>query len=351
MSNTIKVRWFPFHSTVEDILPLLEGVPKRVVGAFLRDIWQRTGTYSSRVDWSEPDKWIPEKLSGDSETFAWEVWKGTKGRVNPRHIYGSYLFINHYELVWTDSKGSYHISDTGTQFLNDELQALGEMDRREGLLFLLNLVALRGRSKYGDLLPEWAEYLREHSSWRGAEMVRDSLKRRLANLVDRGFIKGEASVYNVCTPGIDYFTKISSAGEANLRADVFGAVSRYNGTQRELIKQRLSEMSPRGFEFFISGLLEAMGYEDVQVTPPTGDKGVDVKATIHIGTTPVIEVFQLKRTRHRIGRRVLDELRGALVHHDATIGTIITLGEFTRGCLEASSLARAARIGLIDGGC
>jgi len=108
-------------------------------------------------------------------------------------------------------------------------------------------------------------------------------------------------------------------------------------------------MHPYRFEHLIRELLEAMGYEDVTVTKESGDKGVDVVATVQFGITTITEVVQVKRHQASIGRPVLDQLRGALPYHKAIRGTLITLGSFSKGCTEAALYPGAAPIGLIDG--
>jgi restriction system protein len=92
-----------------------------------------------------------------------------------------------------------------------------------------------------------------------------------------------------------------------------------------------------------------MDYENVAVTKQSGDKGVDVVATMQFGITTVTEVVQVKRHQGSIGRPVLDQLRGALPYHGAIRGTLITLGSFSKGCTEAALFPGAAPIGLIDG--
>lgn len=99
----------------------------------------------------------------------------------------------------------------------------------------------------------------------------------------------------------------------------------------------------------VSDLLVAMGYEDVTVTKQSGDKGVDVLARMQFGITTVTEVVQVKRHQGSIGRPVLDQLRGALPYHGAIRGTIITLGNFSKGCAEAALFPGAAPVGLING--
>jgi restriction system protein len=51
-------------------------------------------------------------------------------------------------------------------------------------------------------------------------------------------------------------------------------------------------MDPYSFEQLICDLLTEMGYEDVQVTEPSNDKGVDVKAVVQFGITTINEVIR-----------------------------------------------------------
>jgi restriction system protein len=109
------------------------------------------------------------------------------------------------------------------------------------------------------------------------------------------------------------------------------------------------QLPPYEFEHFVKSLLEAMDYENVEVTQQSGDKGVDVVANYQFGITEIREVVQVKRTESTVGRRTIDELRGALPYHRAIRGTIITLGPFARGVAEAALFQGAAPITLIDG--
>ena len=108
-------------------------------------------------------------------------------------------------------------------------------------------------------------------------------------------------------------------------------------------------MHPYRFEHLVRDLLEAMGYEDVTVTKASGDYGVDVVATVQFGITTITEVVQVKRRQDSIQRPILDQLRGALPYYKALRGTIITLGTFSQGCIDAALFVGAAPIGLIDG--
>lgn len=71
-------------------------------------------------------------------------------------------------------------------------------------------------------------------------------------------------------------------------------------------------MNPYKFEHLVGQLLEAMGYEQVEVTKASGDKGVDVVGKVQVGITTITEVVQVKRMQNTITRPFIDQLRGAL---------------------------------------
>jgi restriction system protein len=92
-----------------------------------------------------------------------------------------------------------------------------------------------------------------------------------------------------------------------------------------------------------------MGYEDVEVTQPSNDKGVDVKAVAQFGITTINEVIQVKRHQANVQRPVLDMLRGSLHRFKAQKGTIITIGDFGKGAKDSAFEMGAAPITLING--
>src|SRR5690606_8112128 len=102
--------------------------------------------------------------------------------------------------------------------------------------------------------------------------------------------------------------------EGSVKETLLRSLEAYNRQQRDVLKKRLFRLTPYQFERMIKDLLEAMGYENVEVTKASGDQGVDLIASIQFGSTTIREVIQVKRVQGSVGRPVLDQLRGAL--HD-----------------------------------
>ena len=105
--RTRKVRTplFPLYSEVRSLLPIWDGVQKENVRELIKEILEHTGTPQNPVDWSDPDTWIGKRLTGQHQELARRIWEGTHKTVNPRHVYGSYLFIYGYDLLVPDPTG------------------------------------------------------------------------------------------------------------------------------------------------------------------------------------------------------------------------------------------------------
>ncbi len=342
----VRTPMFPCYSVVGDLLIIFQDIPKATVIGMINAIWEQTGTPQNPVDWTDPDQWISERLSGDNVDLAKRVWEESKHAVNPRYIYGAYLFINSFELLEPDSMGIYKLTSKGKGFLENDKILIAEIDDIEGVIQLLSILSTKTKAKRADLLPEWTEFLREYSKFGKPSTIKDSLRRRLVNIVERGLVEKEGNAYSITQKGIEYAaTKVAD----DPKKKVIRSLTDYNSKQVVVLREKLGEMSAKAFEKLIGDLLEAMGYEDVEVTKESGDKGVDVVATVQFGITTIIEVVQVKRHQGNIGRPILDQLRGALPYHKAIRGTLITLGSFSKGCTEAALFPGAAPITLIDG--
>jgi restriction system protein len=348
-THRVRTPIFPVYSDVLALLRIWESEPKGRVLKLIQDIWDQTGTPQNPVDWTDPDAWIEERLKGESADLARRIWVESGRQVNPRHTYGVYLYINTYQLLQPDDAGVYQLTPSGTAFLAGDPVLLRELDEVEGIGKLLAILSTKARARRSDLLPDWGEYLREHSKFGTSSTIKDTLRRRLVNLVQRGYVERDGNYYLISPDGLEYAASFVPETAADPRREVVRAISAFNDARRQALRDALSVINPTAFEHLVRDLLEAMGYEDVQVTKQSGDKGVDVVATVQFGITSIIEVVQVKRHKSSITRPVLDQLRGALPYHKAIRGTIITLGSFTAGCKEAAVYPGAAPITLIDG--
>jgi restriction system protein len=344
----VRTPWFPTYSEVKHLLPLLDGVPKADVVGMNNTLYEQMGTPQNPVDWTEPNIWIPQRLKGTFEALAMRIWKKSGETVNPRYLYGSYMLINTYALLETDTSNVYRLQERGQTFLANDMTLIRELDDVEGILELLVILSGKTKAKRADILPQWSAFLKEHSNYKTDSSIQDTLRNRLINLVDRGLVERNGNNYTLSSTGQTYLSSLLIEN-LNPRRDVQRAVEVFNEQQRLTMRAMLEKMHPYKFEHLVRDLLEAMGYEDVIVTKQSGDKGVDVVATVQFGITTITEVVQVKRYKGNVTRDEIDKLRGALVYQKAIRGTLITLGGFSKGCAEASVYPGGAPIGLIDG--
>lgn len=120
----------------------------------------------------------------------------------------------------------------------------------------------------------------------------------------------------------------------------------------------ISEMEPRLFESLVAGALRDDGYEDVILTPRSGDEGIDVIA-LRRGRFPMRMVVQAKR--YRPDRRVKAAEVRELLHvldadRKATSALFTTTSSFAPGVSTDRTIApyltkagEPGRLNLMDG--
>ncbi|ASQ90467.1 hypothetical protein CHL67_05610 [Prosthecochloris sp. GSB1] len=97
-------------------------------------------------------------------------------------------------------------------------------------------------------------------------------------------------------------------------------------------------ITPRQFEEFIAELLRRLGFNDVILTPRSGDGGKDIIASHSVQGIPLTFYFECKK--YAEGNKIqLDTMRSLLgtVAHDSrkvNKGILVTTSTFTKGCKE-----------------
>ncbi len=289
---TVQAPLFPTYAELGRAIKALDGEPVQRVRDMIGAVWEQTGTPQTRVDWSDPDKWIGERLTGEQQALARKVWESSKGVLNPRYLYGSYLFINRLRLL-DQEDGIYQLNERGRKFLAGDEAILRELDAAEGLPKLLSLIAERSPCRRGDILPAWSDYLKSVSLFATPSTFSDTLRRRIVNLADRGLVSREGNLYGITDQGLEWLkgfkgpSEKHGAGPTSKRTVVAEAARAHNEDQLKAFKARLMGLEAVQFEHFVKELLDAMDYEDVKVTKVSGDKGVDVVARVQFGITEI----------------------------------------------------------------
>jgi restriction system protein len=348
--QTLKVRTpqFPLYSEVRHLLQIFEGVSQASIRKMIKDIDDQTGTPRQPVDWTKPKSWITKRLTGESADLAQRIWQESNNEVNPRHVYGSYLFINNNGLLSDNVFGVYQSTPRGQAFLANDPKVIAEIDDQEGIPHLLKILAGKPTARRRDLLPEWSDFLREHSHFGTQATIRDTLRRRLNNLLERDYVSREGVTYLITKKGLDYAEQFTQA-DLDQKRDVVRALKDFNKEQMHKLSSLLAFMQQRDFEFLVQELLESMGYEDIKIAKERGSKGVEVTASVQFGINTVTEVIHVKRFQTSTGRPALDQLKEAVSRHECFRGTLITLGRFTRDCKEAALTQDVIQVKLIDG--
>jgi restriction system protein len=350
----VRTPLFPTYREVRHLLKVWPGRPRKQVTGLQATLGELRGTPQNTVDWTDPDAWIPERLSGEDRDLASAIWTTSEKAVNPRHTYGHWLLSQKYGLVeeGPGPDGNLVLTDRGRDFIAHEGgEAEVFLDEQEGLAKLLALVADNGPTRAGGILDEWTEYLSRHSSFGSPSTFRDTLRRRLNNLLDRGLVSRKSTMYSVTDAGLAYLQRVGTeeALGGDEQQELWTLAKKQEASVRESMRELLLDMDAFAFEHLVKRLLEEMDYQNVEVTTRSGDGGVDVIAEIELGITSVREVVQAKRHRRTIQRKDLDALRGSLYRFNAVRGTIISTSRFSKGTEEAAFAGGAAPITLIDG--
>lgn len=346
----------PTYNEVKWFIKILDRVPYDLYRSTYNEIWDQRGSPQQQVDWANPDSWIPERLQGDEAKLALRFWTESKHILNPRYLRGSWYLSTKHNLLKKASDGLLTITSRGQEFIKSaNSQIIREIDEYEGISLILRLVAERGPDRSKMFLEEYAAFCRQYTGYKSETPIRGSLYDRLINLISRDLVERNGQIYKVTQDGLNYLEKQSehsifrkSSENNNLIKLRRLAKEIQDSTRKEMLKF-LRKMDPYKFEYLIKFLLEEIGYRNVIVTSSTNDKGVDVIADIDLGISSVREVIQVKRHKGNIHRPTLDQLRGSLHRFNAVRGTIITVGGFSKGTVDAAFERGAAPITLIDG--
>lgn len=348
----VKIPLFPSYIQTQLLIKCLSNKIETEYKSMWNAIYSLRGTPQEPVDWQNPDQWIPERLSGTDGDLALMIWKESNRQVNPRYVQGIQFLIDGYDLLKSE-QGKFKITERGEIFISGlDNEIINEIDMEEGCVFILYLCSINREATRKAFLKEWGDYLKANSNYRKDSVIKDTLRRRLTNLLERKLISRDGNTYDISPAGEKYLSKfedIKFSPDISEESQLNKQVEEFNKKQKIILKKKLYDLTPTQFENLIKDLLDAMGYEDVLVTSPTNDKGVDVVGNIQNGIMMVREVIQVKKISSNIQRPFLDALRGCLHRFDAFQGTIITLSDFSKGTKEAAFERGAAPITLING--
>ena len=357
--------WLPSYSDAQSFLRIIKGTSYRALKRMIATVASETGTPQSPVNWSDPGAWIPDRLHGDDQTLALRLWTESDQVINPRYCRGHLSICETHSLIaYADEEIA--LTDAGSKFLENDAEQLARMDDYDGILVILSEIAAKSPAQRQQIFDGFRQFCHTHTTWRTDGSVTDALRRRLENLLQRDLIEKSGRSYRITIHGWDYLERFGAltiddkrmasgphddspiTGEIQLNR-IFQLAGRQGAIAREQLENYLQSMDPERFEHLVARLYEAMGYDNVELTPYLQDQGVDIKADIEFGISSVHEVIQVKRQRANIGQPIVSQLRGAMPLFDAIRGSIVTTGGFSKKAKEIAVVRNAPPITLIDG--
>ena len=218
----VQVPWLPTYREVRQLLGVWPGRSSADVVGLHRALIQLRGTPDNPMSWKDPDTWIPERLSGENRDLARGIWADTNKTVNPRYAEYAWPACQKYGLLAEDSDGILELTDRGREFIEHEFgETEALLDEQEGLMKILSIVAENAPAPFGKFVDPWAAYLSKHSEYRADSSIKDTLRHRLTNLLDRGLIKREGRTYKGTEAGRAYLKKVGAAvGTPNVPAGI-----------------------------------------------------------------------------------------------------------------------------------
>jgi len=252
--HRVRTPLFPTYREVRHLLKVWPGRPRKQVTGLQATLAELRGTPQNTVDWTEPDQWIPERLHDADRELAEAIWTASGKTVNPRHTYGHWLLVQKYELVREDEGGVLRLTDRGREFFDNRGgEAEAFLDEQEGVAKLLALVADNGPTRAGGLVEEWTEYLTRHSAFGSDSTFRDTLRRRLNNLLDRELIARKGTLYSITDVGLAYLQRVGTeeALGGDEQQQLWTLVKKQQTAVRESMRELLLDMDPFAFEHLI----------------------------------------------------------------------------------------------------
>jgi len=117
---------------------------------------------------------------------------------------------------------------------------------------------------------------------------------------------------------------------------------------REQLLRELLALPVPAFDRLAARLLLECGYQTVQVLAEARG-GADLLASASGGLCPARTLVQAKQYRAPVSRRFVDELRGAMLRHQAQQGLLVTTSTFFGPAYRAADLECALPVRLVDG--
>ncbi len=127
-----------------------------------------------------------------------------------------------------------------------------------------------------------------------------------------------------------------------------GMIDSHNREVRKQLLLKIRDLPAKEFEELIARLLAALGFENVTVTPYSGDQGIDIRGTLVVGDSIHTRMaVQVKKWKNNIQAPIVQQVRGSLSTHEQ--GLIITTSDFSKGAVAEANQPDKIPVGLMNG--
>ncbi len=110
----------------------------------------------------------------------------------------------------------------------------------------------------------------------------------------------------------------------------------------------MKSLRPSGFENLCKRILREHGFEDLQLTGGSNDKGIDGRGTWKMGLLSWDVIFQCKRYAEKVSSPDMQRFKGTMTGRNEK-GLFITTGTFTKEAVNEAKRDGTRPIDLIDG--
>lgn len=110
----------------------------------------------------------------------------------------------------------------------------------------------------------------------------------------------------------------------------------------------MKSLRPAGFENLCKRILREHGFEDLQLTGGSNDKGIDGRGTLKMGLLSWDVIFQCKRYADKVSSPDMQRFKGTMTGRNEK-GLFITTGTFTKEAVNEAKRDGTRPIDLIDG--
>jgi hypothetical protein len=112
--------WLPTFSQLRGYLTAVEGIPVKALEALESAILKLRGTPQEPVSWESPETWIGQRLQGDEQALARQIWDRSGHRTNPRYLRGPGIVADRYDLIEEGNDGRWALTAAGKELLAAE---------------------------------------------------------------------------------------------------------------------------------------------------------------------------------------------------------------------------------------